>query len=164
MCNLKCYMDFTLRNATPKDLSVIIKQRHAMFEGMGYVNRAELELTDAKFEEWVEPKLTSGEYREWFLQDDKGHVVAGAGLWLMEWVPHALDQSTLRGNILNVYCEPQYAAQGLTRRLLIHILDFCRENGIRTIIVNPADAQRELYQALGFRATGEMKIQVSVPN
>lgn len=157
-------MTFTLRAATPADLPTIVKQRHAMFEAMGYVNRAELELTDAKFEEWVAPKLADGSYREWFLQDESGAVVAGAGLWLMEWVPHALDQSTVRGNILNVYCQPQYAALGLTRRLLIQILDICRENGVRTIIVNPADAQREMYQTLGFRTTGEMKIQVSVPN
>lgn len=157
-------MKFTLRNATLKDLSAIVAQRHAMFEAMGYVNRAELELTDAKFAEWVAPKLADGSYREWFLQDENGQVVAGVGLWLMEWVPHALDQSTVRGNILNVYCQPQYQALGLTRRLLIQISDFCRENGIRTIIVNPADSQRELYQALGFRPTGEMKLQVSVPN
>src|SRR5262249_34132577 len=137
---------------------------HAMFTAMGYVNRAELELTDAKFEEWVGPKLASGEYRGWFLQGEDGQVVAGAGLWVMEWVPHALDQSTQRGNILNVYCDPAYQAQGLTRQMLINILDYCRDNGIRTVIVNPAEAVRPLYQDLGFRPTGEMKIQVSVPN
>lgn len=157
-------MQFTLREATSKDLSIIVKQRHAMFEAMGYMNRAELDLTDAKFEEWVEPKLASGEYREWFLQDESGRIVAGAGLWLMEWVPHALDQSTQRGNILNVYCPPQLQEVGLARRLLIHILDYCRDNGIRTIIVNPGEAMRALYEALGFRPTGEMRIQVGVPN
>lgn len=157
-------MKFTLRSATMHDLPAIVTQRHAMFEAMGYVNRAELELTDAKFAEWVAPKLDRGEYREWFLEDESGQVVAAAGLWLMEWVPHALDQSTQRGNILNVYCEPQYQALGLTRRLLIQVMDFCRDSGIRTIIVNPSDAHRELYQSLGFRATGELKIQVSVPN
>lgn len=163
-----CYvildMPFTLREATSADLALIVKQRHAMFEAMGYVNRAELELTDAKFEAWVEPKLGDGEYRGWFLQDENGAVVAGAGLWLMEWVPHALDHSTQRGNILNVYCESQYRELGLTRRLLIHLLDFCRDHGIRTLIVNPNEALRPEYQALGFRPTGEMKIQVSVPD
>lgn len=157
-------MTFTLRAATTADLPVIVKQRHAMFEAMGYMNRAELDLTSAKFKDWVAPKLAAGEYREWFLQDENARIVAGAGLWLMEWVPHALDQSTRRGNILNVYCEPQYAELGLTRRLLIHILDHCRENGIRSIIVNPSEANRPVYEALGFRPTGEMKIQVSVPN
>jgi RimJ/RimL family protein N-acetyltransferase len=157
-------MLFTLRAATPADLNIIVKQRHAMFEQMGYVNRAELELTDAKFLEWVEPKIKNGEYRGWFLQTEHGDIVAGAGLWLMEWVPHALDQSTQRGNILNVYCEPPYQELGLTRRLLIQVLDHCRDNGIRSVVVNPSDANRPLFEALGFRPTGEMKIQVSVPN
>jgi GNAT superfamily N-acetyltransferase len=82
----------------------------------------------------------------------------------LEWLPHALDQSIQRGNILNVYCEPSYQTLGLTRRLLIHVLDYCRDSGIRSVIVNPSEANRELFAALGFRPTGEMKIQVSVPN
>jgi GNAT superfamily N-acetyltransferase len=157
-------MHFTVRKATLEDLPLIVRQRHAMFEAQGYKNRAELELTDAKFEEWVEPKLERGEYCGWLAQDENNRVVAGAGLWIMEWVPHALDQSTQRGNILNVYCDPEYETQGVTRRLLIQVLDYCRDNGIRTLIVNPGDAIRPLYEALGFRPTGEMKIQVSVPN
>ncbi|MCC7161060.1 MAG: GNAT family N-acetyltransferase [Anaerolineae bacterium] len=157
-------MTFTIRPAKPADLPRIVKQRHAMFVAMGYMNRAELDLTDARFEEWVEPKLADGSYRGWFMQDENMNIVAGAGLWIMEWVPHALDHSTRRGNILNVYCEPQYAELGLTHRLLIQILDFCRDNGIRTVIVNPADAIRPLYENLGFRPTGELRLQVSVPN
>lgn len=157
-------MTFSLRQATPGDLALIVKQRHAMFVAQGYMNRAELELTDAKFEEWVEPKLKNGEYRGWFLQDGAGTAVAGAGLWIMEWVPHALDQSTQRGNILNVYCEPQYQELGLTRRIMIEVLDYCRDMGIRSVIVNPGEAVRPLYEALGFRPTGEMKIQLAVPN
>jgi len=157
-------MEFTIRAAAPADLPTIVKLRHAMFEEMGYVNRAELELTDEKFQEWVEPKLKSGDYHGWFLLDDSGKIVGGAGLWLMEWVPHALDGSTQRGNILNVYCLPEHQPSGIVRRLLIHVLDYCRDNGIRSVIVNPSDAMRPLYETLGFRATGEMKIQMSVPN
>lgn len=82
----------------------------------------------------------------------------------MEWVPHAIDQSTRRANILNVYAEPAYREFGLARRLLIHLLDHCREQGIRTVIVNPADELRPLYEAMGFRPTGELRIQVTVPN
>jgi ribosomal protein S18 acetylase RimI-like enzyme len=157
-------MTFTLRAATSADLDTVVKHRHAMFTAMGYVNRAALELTDAKFIEWVQDKLESDEYRQWFLVDEQGRIAAGAGLWIMDWVPHAVDPSTRRGNILNVYVEPQYADQGLARQLLIQVLDYCRENGIRTIIVNPSEQMCSLYEALGFRPTGEMKIQVAVPN
>lgn len=157
-------MSFTLRPVTLADLPTIVRQRHAMFEAQGYVNRAELELTDAKFVEWVREKIEQGSYRGWFVVDEHGQAVGGAGLWIMEWVPHALDQSTQRGNILNVYVDPAYRQHGLMRRLIIHILDICRDQGIRTIIVNPSDDGRALFDSLGFRPTGEMKIQVNVPN
>ncbi|HZQ05186.1 MAG TPA: GNAT family N-acetyltransferase [Anaerolineae bacterium] len=157
-------MEYKLRAATRSDLPLIVKQRHAMFERMGYVNRAELDLTDEKFIEWVQDKLNSGEYRGWFLEDNNGKLVAGAGLWLMEWVPHAIDQSTQRGNILNVYAEPEYRDRGILRQLLIEVLDFCRDNGLRTVIVNPSEELRPFYESLGFRPTGEMRIQLAVPN
>jgi GNAT superfamily N-acetyltransferase len=157
-------MNYTIREATPADLSAIVCLRHGMFQSMGYVNRSELELTDARFVEWVSDKLERGEFRTWLMEDDTGKIVAGAGLWVMDWPPHAIDQSTQRGNILNVYAEPEFHELGLTRRLLIHLLDYCRDHGLRTIIVNPSDDLRGLYEALGFRPTGEMKIQVSVPN
>ena len=157
-------MEFKLRAATSADLPLIVKHRHAMFTEMGYLNRAELELTDDKFVEWVTDKLERGEYREWFLENENGHVVAGAGLWLMDWVPHAIDQSTCRGNILNPYAEPEYQASGILRQLLIQILDYCRENSIRTVIVNPSETVRPLFENMGFRPTAEMKIQLAVPN
>lgn len=157
-------MKYRVRPATVADLPLIVSQRHAMFEAMGYVNRAQLELTDAKFVEWVTDKLERGEYLGWFLADEGNRVVAGAGLWIMEWPPHAIDQSTRRGNILNVYAEPEYRDEAGLRRLLIQILDYCRDHGIRTVIVNPAEPVRPLFESLGFGGTSEYKIQVTVPN
>lgn len=135
-----------------------------MFEGMGYVNRAQLELTDAKFVDWVSDRLERGEYLGWLAVDERDHVVAGAGLWIMEWPPHAIDQSTRRGNILNVYADPEYHEEALMRRLIIQLIDYCRDHGIRTVIVNPSDQARPLFESLGFSRTGECKIQVTVPN
>ena len=128
------------------------------------MNRSALELTDARFEEWVGDKLAGGEYRGWFISDDSGKVVAGAGLWIMDWPPHAIDQSTRRGNILNVYTSPEYRRLGLSRRLAIHIMNFCREENIRTVVIHPSDEGLALYESLGFRPTGELRIQVTVPN
>lgn len=155
---------FSIRAATLADLPTILVQRHAMFEAMGYMNRAALELTDARFEEWVSEKLERGDYRGWFVSDEQGNVVAGAGLWIMDWPPHAIDQTTRRGNILNVYTDPEHRRLGLARLLAIHIMDFCRDENIRTVVIHPSDEGRVLYESLGFRPTGELRIQVTVPN
>jgi GNAT superfamily N-acetyltransferase len=155
---------FTIREATPADAPTIIAQRRAMFEGMGYVNRAELDLTDDDFAEWIQNKLASEEYHGWLLTNASNAVVAGAGIWMMNWPPHPQDRHTRRAAIMNVYTEPEYRHLGLTRRLFTHILDWCRENGIRTVTAQAIDINRQLYDALGFRPTGEVLIRLSVPN
>ncbi len=155
---------FTFRTATLADIPTIIAHRRAMFEEMGYRNRAELDLMNANVEDWYREKMERNEYIEWFALDDAGKIVAGAGLWVMDSPPHPTDPSTRRGNILNVYTHPDYRRRELAKRLTLTILDWCREHGIRTVILHASDEGRTLYESLGFRPTNEMRIQLSVPN
>lgn len=155
---------FTLRTATLADIPTIIAHRRAMFEEMGYRNRAELDLMDANVENWYREKMERNEYVEWIALDGAGKIVAGAGLWVMDSPPHPTDPSTRRGNILNVYTSPDYRRRGLAKRVTLTILDWCREHGIRTVILHASDEGRILYESLGFRPTNEMRIQLSVPN
>ena len=150
----------TIRPATLADAPTIVKHRRAMFDAMGFTNRAELDLMDARGVGWVTDKMAQGEYLHWFATDAEGRVVAGAGLWLMDWPPHAIDPSGRRANILNVYTDPAHRRRGLARRLTQVALDWCRENGLRTIILHASDEGRALYESLGFKATNEMRMQL----
>ena len=154
------HQDLRLRPATVADASTIVMHRRAMFEEMGYTNRAELDLMDERFVDWVAKKLTSGEYVGWFAVDQNGKITAGAGLWVMEWPPHAIDQSSKRGNILNVYTHPDYRRRGLSKRLTETILDWCHEHQVHTVILHASDAGRAIYESSGFRTTNEMRIQL----
>ncbi len=164
MTSAKMNPSFTLRTATLAEIPTIVAHRRAMFEEMGYRNRAELDLMDASVEDWYREKMELNEYIEWFAVDSAGEIVAGAGLWLMDSPPHPIDPSTRRGNILNVYTQPDYRRRGLAKRLMLTILDWCREHGIRTVILHASDTGRAIYESLGFRPTNEMRIQLSVPN
>ena len=154
----------TIRPATPADARTIIAHRRAMFEAMGYVNRAELDLTDGQFEAWIMEKLARSEYRGWLMVGPNGSVVAGAGLWVMDWPPHPHDRSTQRATIMNVYCDPAYRSSGMIRRLIIYLLDWCRDHGIRSVTWQGTAEARELGESLGFRPTGELLIRLSVPD
>jgi len=131
-----------------------------MFDAMGFPDRDELDLMDARFDGWVRERMERGEYLHWFATEADGRIVAGAGLWLMDWPPHAIDPASRRGNILNVYTDPDYRRRGLARQLTQAALDWCRENGIRTIILHASNEGRALYESLGFKATNEMRIQL----
>jgi GNAT superfamily N-acetyltransferase len=152
---------FEIRPATLDDAEVIIAQRRAMFFEMGYDDQAVLDAMASAFRPWLRRKMAEGEYLAWLAVRADGFVGAGLGLWLMDWPPHMVGPGPPRGNILNVYTDPDSRRQGLARRLMEAALDWCRANSIRAVILHSSKEGRPLYEKLGFRPTNEMRIVLS---
>jgi GNAT superfamily N-acetyltransferase len=131
-----------------------------MFRDMGYSDDAALDSMAGKFKPWLLEKMESGEYLAWLVIDAQGTTAAGAGLWLMDWIPHMIGRSTKRGNIINVYTEQKFRRLGLARCLMETIVQWCGKNGIDTIILHASHEGRELYESMGFGATNEMRIRL----
>ena len=149
-----------LRSASIEDARTIAQHRRAMFRDMGYKDDAALDSMTAKFLPWLEAKMASGDYLAWLAVTSGDVVVAGAGLWLMDWQTHMLGSSARRGNILNVYTEPEFRRRGLARRVTEAALDWCKGNGIDLVILHASPEGRGLYESLGFQASNEMRKSV----
>jgi GNAT superfamily N-acetyltransferase len=149
--------EYSIRVATVNDAALIAYHRRAMFTDMGYTDTTHLESMETEFADWVREKLARGEYLGWFVVNGEA-VIAGAGLWLMDWPPHIIGTGARRGNILNVYTHPDYRRRGLARHLMTTILDWCRANSLETVILHASAEGRALYESLGFKATNEMRI------
>jgi len=150
--------NFLVRPASADDAETIVEHRRAMFSEMGYRDGAAVDQMCAAFRPWLLPRLKTREYLAWFAVASDGTVAAGLGLWLMDWPPHMIGLGARRGNIVNVYTIPRARRQGLARRLMETSLEWCRKNGIRAVILHSSEEGRPLYQALGFRATNEMRV------
>ena len=131
-----------------------------MFLDMGYGDNRALDSMCEAFLPWVRRKMNAGEYLGWFAVSEDGEIAAGAGLWVMDWPPHMIGPGSRLGNILNVYTRPEYRRRGLGRRLTESAVDWCRANGVATVILHASDEGRELYGALGFKPTNEMRMVV----
>jgi len=129
-----------------------------MFFDMGYRDTGALDRMAAAFRPWLQKKMAAGEYLAWLATGPDSSVVAGLGLWLMDWPPHLIGGAAPRGNILNVYTEPEFRRQGIARRLMEIVLNWCRANGVPTVILHASDDGRALYEKLGFRSTNEMRL------
>ena len=129
-----------------------------MFSEMGYRDEAALDGMVAAFQPWVIRKMLAGNYLAWFAVAPDETIAAGLGLWLMDWPPHMVGPGARRGNILNVYTSAEHRRRGLARQLMQTALEWCREHGIRAVILHSSDEGRPLYKALGFRPTNEMRI------
>jgi GNAT superfamily N-acetyltransferase len=147
-----------IRLATIEDAETIAAHRRAMFLEMGHCDNQALDAMTAAFLPWLRPRITKGEYLAWLAAAPDNSIVAGLGLWLMDWPPHMIGPGARRGNILNVYTEHAFRRQGIARRLMDTALDWCRTNGIRAVILHASEDGLKLYQKLGFEPTNEMRI------
>ena len=149
---------YKIRSATSMDAGTIAQHRRAMFADMGKRDVSRLDQMAAATRPWIERKITAGEYQGWLAVGPDGSIVAGLGLWLIEWQPTIADLSGRRGMILNVYTELAHRRLGIARLLMKSALDWCRENRINVVILHASDEGRPLYAALGFKPTTEMRL------
>ncbi len=151
---------FLIRKGAASDARIVVAHRRAMFREMGYRDEQALEKMSAAFEPWLVGRMQTGEYLAWFAIRADGAIAAGLGLWLMDWPPHMIGPGARRGNILNVYTEPHSRRLGLARALMETALAWCRDNGIRAVILHASSEGRPLYEALGFKSTNEMRLEI----
>jgi GNAT superfamily N-acetyltransferase len=148
----------TIRPGTADDAETIAAHRRSMFSEMGYRDEAALDAMTTAFLPWLRQRMNDKEYLAWLAVGPDGSIVAGLGLWLMDWPPHMISPGARRGNILNVYTERPFRRQGIARRLMDIALDWCRANGIQAVILHASEDGQKLYEQLGFRSTNEMRI------
>ena len=148
---------FTIRRAAPDELATIAMHRRRMFEDMGHATDPVLIAAEPLYTQWLKERLENGRYVAWFVTAADGSVVAGAGLWLLDWPAGILGTEPFRGYILNVYTEPSHRKRGFARRLVEVIMAHCAAEGIRVIGLHASLEGRSLYEALGFAPTNEMR-------
>ena len=118
--NLDAYVQYncvaitpvTVRAATLDDAETIAGHRRSMFFDMGHRDEEQLNAMISAFRPWLRQKMAVGEYLAWMAADGEGTIVAGLGLWLMDWPPHMVGPGSRRGNILNVYTAPKSPTSG----------------------------------------------------
>jgi GNAT superfamily N-acetyltransferase len=149
---------FIIRQAILADLPTIVSHRRRMFEDMGHSNPDLLNAAEPEYTRWIQERMENGRYLGWLAVEPGGRVVAGAGLWLLDWPPGFFDISPYRGYILNVYTDQEYRRQGLARRCVQAAVDYCASQSIRVVILHASDQGRPIYESMGFTPTNEMRL------
>jgi ribosomal protein S18 acetylase RimI-like enzyme len=127
-----------------------------MFVDAGRQDNNVLDVMSENFEPWVRRMIEESKYIGW-LTTLEGKVVAGAGLFILDWAPHPLDpRQDKRGYLLNVYVEPDHRRKKLASQLIELALAEARRRKIRIVALHSTEAGRALYESNGFRGTNEM--------
>lgn len=146
-------MSYTIRPATVADIPHIVQQREAMFRDMGIP--AAFEDMSAAMDRWLQQALPGNTYRGWMAESHTGEVAAGGGLIVIPWPPGPLSMDPRCGFVFNVYTNPSHRQQGLARRLMDAVHDWCRGEGIERLVLNASTFGQPLYATMGYVPTAE---------
>jgi len=150
---------YAVRRASTDDLKILVEHRRAMFVDMGYQDEKALDSMAAKCHDWLRTRMERGEYLAWLATAPDQSVVAGTGLWLMDWPPHMVGLGK-RGNILNVYTASEFRRRGLAGELIRTAIEWCRGNGVDVVVLHASPDGRRLYESMGFAGTNEMRMKL----
>ena len=151
--------DITIREAAPAELAIILHHRRSMFRDMGEGTVDELDRMVEVATPWLALALADGSYRHWLALDGSGRVAGGGGVLLCPWPANPKDPCTERAVILNVYTELEFRRRVIARLVMLTILGWIQERGLRGVNLHASDEGRALYEKLGFEATNEMRLK-----
>lgn len=154
-------MSYTIRPATIHDIPQIVEHRAAMFREMGIP--AEFDDMGAATELWLRHAIPSKIYLAWMAASNSGEIAAGGGLIVIPWPPGPVSMDPRCGFIFNVYTQPPHRQQGLARRLMDTIHDYCRGEGIEHVALNASAFGKPLYDAMGYLAADGPMMRLRIP-
>ncbi|MBL8147523.1 MAG: GNAT family N-acetyltransferase [Anaerolineae bacterium] len=129
-----------------------------MFHAMGLTDDARLNQMDAAFADWLNARLADGRYIGLLACAEDGEIAAGAGIWLLDWLPTYYCPHQERAYLLNVYTEPSHRRRGLARALVTACIETCVARRVPLIMLHASSEGRAVYESLGFTGSNEMRL------
>jgi GNAT superfamily N-acetyltransferase len=148
-----------IRVASIEDIPEILRQRRAMYEDMDYKDAESLGAMVSLTAGYLTKSLSDGSFRAWLAADGE-RVVAGGAIIISPWPAHPYDLECRRATILNVYTYVEYRRQGIARRLMQTMIDWCRGEGFARVNLHASEDGRHLYQSMGFEESNEMRLKL----
>jgi GNAT superfamily N-acetyltransferase len=146
-------MAYSIRPATIADITPIVEHREQMFREMGIP--AEFDDMRAAMELWLRHAIPAKTYLGWIAVTSSGEAAAGGGLIVMPWPPGPMTMDPRCGFVFNVYTAPAHRKQGLARRLMDAMHDYCRAEGIERVVLNASTFGKPIYDAMGYVVSEE---------
>jgi GNAT superfamily N-acetyltransferase len=146
-------MNHTIRPATIADIPHIVSHREQMFRDMGIP--AAFDDMAAAMELWLRHAIPAHTYRGWIAAAPDGEIAGGAGLLVIPWPPGPMTMDPRCGFVFNVYTHPSHRHQGVARRLMEAMHDWCRSEGIERVVLNASQFGHSLYTSMGYVPTEE---------
>ena len=148
-------MTAALRDATGRDLDLLVLHRRRMWEDMGTLGRDAPDPSEANYRTWLAAGLASQAIIGW-VAEAEGRAVASGLLWFQDWHPRPKVPRGTIPYLLSVYVDPAVRGKGLARAITQKAIAAARAAGHPRIALHASEAGRPLYASLGFVPSTEL--------
>jgi GNAT superfamily N-acetyltransferase len=157
-------LDLRIVPAGVKDVPILARHRCAMFLEMGSIEASHRDDLFARSSKFLTQSIGVTYFA--FLASpaaEPAKIAGGVGVLVRPLMPRPTPDHRgviegEQGLILNMYVEHAYRRRGVGRALLRHVLGWCRERSIRSIVLHASNAGRPMYESEGFQDTSEMAL------
>lgn len=149
-----------IRQATLADTEALIDLRARMLVELGLADVGLLETLRRNTLEWYAQSFADGSTAGWLAERD-GVVIGGVALTLATGQPQFRSPSGRTALVYGLFVQPEERGAGVATRLVSEAVAHARAWGAEVVTLHAAEKARPLYARLGFRPTGEMRLQFS---
>ncbi len=137
-----------IREATRSDSKWILHHRIGMFKDMGESEES-LNETIRLTEQYLESDWTK-DYR-YFIVEEDGKVIGGCGITPFRIPPQLSQPTGVYAYLSNMFIEVDHQRKGIGRKLIQHVIDVCKKDGIGLLFLHASDKGSMLYESEGFK-------------
>jgi GNAT superfamily N-acetyltransferase len=130
-----------------------------MFQDNDLICVTSWEALERNSESWLQTHLQDHSYAGWLVEEG-GQVIAGAGVWFMDWPPHHLHPEPIRAYLMNFYVTPDARGKGVAAELLDRAVAECDGRGVRTAVLHASKMGTPLYEHRGWFRSNEMMLRL----
>jgi GNAT superfamily N-acetyltransferase len=152
--------NYKIRPATLSDISVLVEHREAMFRDMGV--QCDYPTMATHYGRWLHDAMPAGTYWGCVAIVEDGVVISSGGILVLPWSPGPWQMDPRNAWIVNVYTHPEHRRQGLARRLMDTMHDWCRAQGIQRTALNASSAGQPIYESMGYHLVHEPMMRLGL--
>lgn len=152
-------LTFKIREATLRDLPLLVEHRHRMFEEMISPTEAEFRLHDEAYRAWAKDMMGRKLLHVYIVETSDGRPAASGGVWLREMQPSPGHPHGMVPYVLSVYTRPEFRRKGLASMIMGEAMEWGRKNGYYKMVLHASLTGRKVYSKLGWKRTWEMEFR-----
>ena len=152
--------DTFLREANGDDIDRLALHHRLMFQEIWRkkgesLDQQTLGQLEQSYRLKLEEQMEQGTCIPWVVVRDQIIAASGA-VTIISFVPTPLDPGHQIAYFHSLYTEQEYRGKGYARMILDQAKKFCREKGIRRIILTASEAGKPMYLASGFLPASDL--------